>query len=97
MLTKHKRVAAVFLDIKKAFDSVPHQQLILALHCIRIQGPLFNWFQDYLTSRYQRVVLDGVSSDFIPVTSGVPQAGFHFGTSYFQYLHEFHLQCATAW
>ena len=69
----HKRVAAVFLDIKKAFDSVPHQQLILALHCIGIQGPLLNWFWDYLTSRYQRVVLDGVSPDFIPVTSGVPQ------------------------
>ena len=73
MLSKHKQVAAVFLDVKKAFDSVPHYQLIRALHSIGIQGPLLNWLRDYLTSRSQQVILDGVASNPIPVTSGVPQ------------------------
>ena len=73
MLSKHKQIAAVFLDVRKAFNSVPHHQLIKALHSIGIQGPLLNWFRSYLTSRFQRVVLDGTTSDPVPVTSGVPQ------------------------
>ena len=69
-----KQVAAVFLDVKKTFDSVPHHQLIRALHSIGIQGPLLNWLRGYLTSRSQQVILDGVAaSSPIAVTSGVPQ------------------------
>ena len=55
MLFKHKLIAAVFLDVKKAFDSVSHYQLI---HSIGIQGSLLNWFGDYLSGRSQCVVLD---------------------------------------
>ena len=58
-LTNHKQIAAVFIDIKKA---VPHSHLIKALHSIGIQGSqesLLSWLKDYLTSRHQRVVLDG--------------------------------------
>ena len=73
MLTKHTQIASVFLDVRKAFDSVPHNRLIKALHFIGIQGPLLNWFRDYLTSRHQQVVLDGKTSHTVPVTSGVPQ------------------------
>ncbi len=40
-------------------------------HCI--SGSLLNWFSDYLNSRQQRIVVDGVSSSFLQVTSGVPQ------------------------
>ncbi len=63
LLTKHS------LDVKKAFDSVPHHQLIRSLHAIGVQGPLLNWFRDYLTSRSQRVVLDGETSSTVPITS----------------------------
>ena len=73
LLTKHRQAAAVFLDVKKAFDSVPHCHLIKALHSIGIQGRLLNWFRDYLTSRFQHVILDGHLSSAVPVTSSVPQ------------------------
>jgi len=62
-----------FFDVKKAFDSVPHDKLISSLTNIGISGALLNWFKDYLAGRKQRVVLDGIASDFAPVTSGVPQ------------------------
>jgi hypothetical protein len=32
-----------------------------------------NWYNDYLLGRTQRVVVDGVSSSYLDVTSGVPQ------------------------
>ena len=67
-LTTHKQVAAVFFDVKKAFDSVPHDQLLKSLSDIGITGQLLKWFADYLTGRQQRVVLDGVASNYTQVT-----------------------------
>ncbi|CAB4027200.1 Hypothetical predicted protein [Paramuricea clavata] len=41
-----------------------------------VMGQLLNWFKDYLNHRYQRVVIDGVASQYLPVTSDVPQGSF---------------------
>ena len=62
-----------FFDLSKAFDTVPHQSLLHALSNVGVTGPLHNWFRSYLTGRTQCVVLDGVSSIPISVSSGVPQ------------------------
>lgn len=72
-LCTNRQVAAVFFDIKKAFDSVPHNQLLQSLADIGVTGKLHQWFANYLSGRHQRVVLDGFSSTYKPVTSGVPQ------------------------
>ena len=73
MLSSNKQVAAVFLDIRKAFDSVPHHHLITSLSKLGVSGPLLKWFKSYLSDRQQRVVLDGETSASCSVTSGVPQ------------------------
>ena len=66
-------VDVIFLDFSKAFDSVPHGRLLHKLSLLGIQGSLHAWFTDYLSSRSQRVVIDGVFSPWISVKSGVPQ------------------------
>ena len=38
-----------------------------------IAGGDLEWFQSYLSDRHLRVVLYGVESDWVPVTSGVSQ------------------------
>ena len=52
---------------------MPHNLLLLKLQLHGITGPLLLWMQSYLSERKQRVVLEGASSDWLPVTSGVPQ------------------------
>ena len=66
-------VVCVFLDLSKAFDSLPHSLVLESLQRVGVCGSLYNWFEDYLSHRKQKVVLDGESSDCIDVTSGVPQ------------------------
>jgi hypothetical protein len=63
----------VYLDLSKAFDSVPHNFLILKLKAFGVNGQLLNWFINYLDNRKQKVILDGHSSDYVNVISGVPQ------------------------
>ncbi|CAB4005771.1 Hypothetical predicted protein, partial [Paramuricea clavata] len=66
-------VDAIYLDFSKAFDKVPHHLLLRKLETLGIRGSLLSWFQSYITDRQQRVVLHGVCSDWLPVTSSVPQ------------------------
>ena len=66
-------MASIFFDVKKAFDSVPHDRLIQSLAHIGVCGPLLQWLTDYLQNRHQRVVLDEESSSLVSVSSGVPQ------------------------
>ena len=63
----------IYLDYKKAFDSVVHNRLLYKLWVCGIRGDLWKWFRAYLTSRRQCVRVDGQLSCFLPVISGVPQ------------------------
>ena len=64
-------VDVIYLDFQKAFDKVPHQRLLIKLksHGINIVA----WIQNWLTDRKQRVSVDGETSAWTAVHSGVPQ------------------------
>ena len=72
-LEQRKSVHSLFLDLAKAFDSVPHYHLLLRLDLLGIRGRLLDWFRVLLTCRRQRVLVNGQKSDWIQVRSGVPQ------------------------
>ena len=44
----------LFLDMSKAFDSVPHERLLLKLQSYGVGGTLLIWFNRFLTTRRQR-------------------------------------------
>ena len=63
----------IYLDFKKAFDSVAHNELLAKLWSFGITGTNWKWFQTYLTSRRQCVHFNTITSELLSVLSGVPQ------------------------
>jgi hypothetical protein len=72
-LDQNTQTDILYLDFAKAFDCVDHVILIEKLKWYGVTENLLNWFTDYLSDRSQRVLIDGVASRYLPVTSGVPQ------------------------
>lgn len=66
-------IGAVLFDLTKAFDSVPHWQLVCKLRAIGLDKYLVSWISNYLTNRVQSVVLNGETFNLLPVSSGIPQ------------------------
>ena len=73
LLESHVSVCGVFLDLKKAFNSVPHQPLLDLLSSFSLPPHLLNWIHSYLLNRSQSVVVCGSTSSSLLVSSGVPQ------------------------
>ena len=61
-------VAAAFLDLSKAFDSISHESLLEKLENLAI-----SLIGSYLSNRTQKVVIQNTSSDWIDSYQGVPQ------------------------
>ncbi len=63
---------AIYMDFQKAFDTVPHNRL---LHKLEGYGmlPIIPWVKDFLTNRKHKVNVQGETSNWAQVTSGIPQ------------------------
>ena len=72
-LGNNLQVDTVYLDFRKAFDSVPHKRLVKKLEKYGITGNLLKWLKHFLYGRKQRVVINGKSSKWSDVLSGIPQ------------------------
>ena len=63
----------VFIDLKKAFDTVNHQILLKKLEHCGTRGIPLDWFKSHLNNRKQYVSVNGNTSETLEVSCGVPQ------------------------
>jgi len=68
-----KAVDVIYLDISKAFDTVPHSILLEKLAAHGLDGCTLHWIKNCLNGRAQRVLVNGVKSRWWSVMSDVPQ------------------------
>ena len=73
LITSKDEIDVIYVDFRKAFDSVPHNELLMKLWNIGIVGTLWKWFRSYLSDRAQCVSINNCLSKCLPVLSGVPQ------------------------
>ena len=67
------QVDVVFIDFSKAFDLVNHTILQTKLYKYGARGSHLEQCRDYLTDHQQRVIVKGKASDWLTITSGMPQ------------------------
>ena len=69
---KKNHSCVIFLDLKKAFDTVDHKLLFKLQKC-GVRGNVLSLFQDYLSNGLQYVTLNNVTSSTKTIKCGVPQ------------------------
>ena len=72
-INNHEACMAVFIDLKKAFDTINHTILISKLEYMGIGGNLLLWVTNYLHDRSQRTLANNSLSNPLTITCGVPQ------------------------
>ena len=63
----------IFLDLKKAFDTMDHDIPLGKLKLYGVSSQSLNWFWSYLSDRKQQTFIEGAQSDFCNITCGIPQ------------------------
>ena len=88
-LNKKILSSLVLLDLRKAFDTVSHQRLLLKLEHYGIRGIALQLLTSYLSDRMQFVNINNVCSNLERLTMGVPQGSILGPLLYIIYVNDF--------
>ena len=72
-IDEKKYPIGIFIDLKKAFDTVDFNIPVQKLNHYGVHGLALKWFKNYLSNRRQYVSVNGIDSSWKTVTCGIPQ------------------------
>lgn len=90
-----KYAVGVFIDLKKAFDTIDHHLLIKKLEKYGIRGVVLEWMRSYISKIHQFVQIGDCKSTCLEITCGVPQ-GLVLGPNYLFCILMIYVGCQTS-
>lgn len=86
-LNDRQQVVVVYIDFKKAFDTLDHRQLLCAMDECGISGPVNKWLQAYLSDRTLRTAVCGVTGSSAQIACGVPTGSVYGPGGYIMHVN----------
>jgi hypothetical protein len=81
-------IDVIYLDIKRAYDSVSIRKLLRLLRKLKFPPLLIKWLESYLTIRTQTVRINGQESDIGKLTLGLPQGSVLSSLLFILYIND---------
>ena len=91
-MDKGQLIGALFIDLRKAFDTVDHKSLTSKISHYGIENIELKWIQDYLSNLSQIVSFEGEKSREEKIWFGVPQGSILGPLLFLIYVNDLHQQ-----
>ena len=89
-MDNRKYSCGIFIDLKKAFDTVNHEILLTKLEHYGIRGVINSWFRSYLSDRRQSIEIDKCIPETETIVCGVPQGSVLGPLLFLLYINDIH-------
>lgn len=85
---KNYDIICVFLDLKRAFETIDRKQLLDKLKGFGLKNQTYKWFESYLEGRTQRTKANGIYSDSISNDLGTPQGSIVGALTFIMFINQ---------